>query len=76
MIESGSPLQVRIEVLFVAADEPLGGGFGACRVWTDTAKDLDANEMAVELFREMIRRTVRDPAVAEALSPSKPAASP
>jgi cyclohexanone monooxygenase len=44
-------------------------GFGACRVWTDTAKDLDANEMAVELFREMIRRTVRDPAIAEALSP-------
>ena len=44
-------------------------GFGACRVWTDTAKNLDANEMAVELFREMIRRTVRDPATAEALSP-------
>jgi cyclohexanone monooxygenase len=44
-------------------------GFGACRVWTDTAKDLDANEMAVELFREMIRRTVRDPEMAEALSP-------
>ncbi|MEO5841032.1 MAG: NAD(P)/FAD-dependent oxidoreductase [Acidimicrobiales bacterium] len=44
-------------------------GFGACRVWTDTAKDLDANEMAVELFREMIRRTVGDPQMAEALSP-------
>ena len=36
-------------------------GFSACRIWADTAKDLDANEMAVELFREMIRRTVRDP---------------
>lgn len=44
-------------------------GFSACRIWTDTATDLDANEMAVELFREMVRRTVRDPAVAEALSP-------
>jgi cyclohexanone monooxygenase len=44
-------------------------GFGACRVWTDTARDLEANEMAVELFREMIRRTVKDPQVAEALSP-------
>jgi cyclohexanone monooxygenase len=44
-------------------------GFSACRVWADTAKDLDANEMAVELFREMVRRTVHDPAVAEALSP-------
>jgi cyclohexanone monooxygenase len=44
-------------------------GFSACRIWTDTAKDLDANEMAVELFREMIRRTVKDPEVAESLSP-------
>ena len=33
-------------------------GFSACRIWTDTAKNLDANEMAVELFREMIRRTI------------------
>jgi cation diffusion facilitator CzcD-associated flavoprotein CzcO len=44
-------------------------GFSACRIWTDTATDLEANEMAVELFREMVRRTVRDPDVAEALSP-------
>jgi cation diffusion facilitator CzcD-associated flavoprotein CzcO len=44
-------------------------GFGACRVWTDTAKDLEANEMAVELFREMIRRTVTDPELAESLAP-------
>jgi cyclohexanone monooxygenase len=44
-------------------------GFSACRIWTDTATDLDANEMAVELFREMIRRTVRDPQKAEALMP-------
>ena len=44
-------------------------GFSACRIWADTANDLDANEMAVELFREMIRRTVDDPEVAEALAP-------
>jgi cation diffusion facilitator CzcD-associated flavoprotein CzcO len=44
-------------------------GFGACRIWTDTAKDLDANEMAVELYREMVRRTIKDPEVAETLSP-------
>ena len=44
-------------------------GFSACRIWTDTAKNLDANEMAVELFREMIRRTIKDPDVAEGLSP-------
>ena len=44
-------------------------GFGACRIWTDTSKDLTANEMAVELYREAIRRTVKDPELAEALSP-------
>jgi cyclohexanone monooxygenase len=44
-------------------------GFNACRLWDDAAKDLTANEMAVELFREMIRRTVDDPEVAESLSP-------
>ena len=44
-------------------------GFSACRIWSDTARDLDANEMAVELFREMVRRTVKDPETAEALSP-------
>lgn len=44
-------------------------GFSACRIWTDAARDLDANEMAVELFREMVRRTVKDADVAEALSP-------
>lgn len=44
-------------------------GFSASRIWADAAEDLEANELAVELFREMIRRTVKDPAVAEALSP-------
>jgi cation diffusion facilitator CzcD-associated flavoprotein CzcO len=44
-------------------------GFSACRIWSDTATDFEANEMAVELFREMVRRTVKDPEVAESLSP-------
>ncbi|MBW2499059.1 MAG: NAD(P)/FAD-dependent oxidoreductase [Deltaproteobacteria bacterium] len=44
-------------------------GFNACRLWDDTNTDLDANEMAVELFREMIRRTIDDPEIAESLSP-------
>ena len=44
-------------------------GFSACRIWTDTAKDLEANELAVELYRTMIRRTMTDPDVAESLSP-------
>ena len=44
-------------------------GFSACRIWDDAATDLDANEMAVELFREMIRRSIDDPEVAESLCP-------
>ncbi len=44
-------------------------GFSACRIWADTATDLDANEMAVELFREMVRRTVHDPETADSLCP-------
>jgi cyclohexanone monooxygenase len=44
-------------------------GFSACRIWTDTATDLDANEMAVELFHEMVRRTVKDPELADSLLP-------
>lgn len=44
-------------------------GFNASRIWADAAKDLEANEMAVELFREMVRRTVDDPEVADSLCP-------
>jgi cation diffusion facilitator CzcD-associated flavoprotein CzcO len=44
-------------------------GWDASRLWSDSATDPEANEMAVELYREMVRRTVRDPDVAEALSP-------
>ena len=44
-------------------------GFAACRVWSDISTNVTANERAVELYREMIRRTVHDPEVAEALSP-------
>jgi len=44
-------------------------GFSAARIWADSAKNLDANAMAVELFREMVRRTIDDPEVADSLSP-------
>jgi cation diffusion facilitator CzcD-associated flavoprotein CzcO len=44
-------------------------GFDASRTWSDVAVDPDANEMGAELYREMIRRTVKDPEVAESLSP-------
>ena len=44
-------------------------GFSAARIWADSAKDLDANAMAVELFLEMVRRTINDPELADSLSP-------
>ena len=44
-------------------------GFDASRAWSDVATDPEANELGCELFREMVRRTVHDPEVAEALSP-------
>ena len=44
-------------------------GFDASRAWSDVATDPEANELACELFREMVRRTVVDPDVAEMLSP-------
>lgn len=44
-------------------------GFDASRVWTDTAINAEANELACEMYREMVRRTVKDPDLAEALSP-------
>jgi cation diffusion facilitator CzcD-associated flavoprotein CzcO len=47
-------------------------GWGACRAWSDVLTDTEANELAVELYRRMIRRTVRDPATADALSPHYP----
>ncbi|OJZ76021.1 hypothetical protein BRW65_00765 [Mycobacterium paraffinicum] len=41
----------------------------ASRVWSDVSKDPQANELAAEMYREMVRRTVRDPEVAEGLCP-------
>ena len=44
-------------------------GFDASRAWSDIAMNPDANELAVELYREMVRRSVSDPDVADSLSP-------
>jgi len=44
-------------------------GWDASRVWSDLATDPVANEAAAELYRQMVRRTVDDPDVAEVLSP-------
>ena len=36
-------------------------GFDASRAWSDVATNPEANELAAELYREMVRRTVHDP---------------
>jgi cation diffusion facilitator CzcD-associated flavoprotein CzcO len=57
-----TPLEERMAVLD-------NEGFAGARAWSDVPTDLTANEAGAELFREMIRRTVHDPVVAERLSP-------
>jgi cation diffusion facilitator CzcD-associated flavoprotein CzcO len=57
-----APMEERLAVI----DEL---GFWGARAWADVAVDLEANEASAELFREMVRRTVDDPDVAEKLSP-------
>jgi len=44
-------------------------GWGASRIWTDTIRDRVANEMACDLYREMVDRTVDDPELAQRLAP-------
>ncbi len=44
-------------------------GWGAVRSFADIQTNLEANAAAVELYCEMVRRTVKDPEVAESLSP-------
>ena len=44
-------------------------GWDASRAWSDVALDPEANELGCELYRAMVRRTVRDPDLADALSP-------
>ncbi len=43
--------------------------FGALRRYSDIQSDPRANELACEMYREMLRRIVDDPDVAERLSP-------
>ena len=45
------------------------GGLGFTSAFADLGSDLAANDTAAEFFRAKIRATVRDPLVAEALSP-------
>ncbi|MCU1612724.1 MAG: cyclohexanone monooxygenase [Frankiales bacterium] len=45
------------------------GGFPFLGSYDDVMRDLDANELAAEFVRDKIRSIVRDPAVAELLTP-------
>ena len=47
------------------------GGLGFVAVFTDTLAQPDANEVAAEFVRSKIRGIVRDPAVAELLTPTQ-----
>jgi cation diffusion facilitator CzcD-associated flavoprotein CzcO len=47
-------------------------GWAAPWAWADVMLDLDANQAAVELYGELVRRTVGDAAVAESLVPHYP----
>ena len=44
-------------------------GWAASRAWSDVLRDLEANEVGAELYREMVRRIVDDPEIADGLSP-------
>jgi cyclohexanone monooxygenase len=44
-------------------------GWSACRAWSDVPRNVEANEAGAELYREMLRRVVKDPETAEGLSP-------
>jgi cyclohexanone monooxygenase len=44
-------------------------GFDASRAWSDVSSNPQANDMGADLYREMVRRTVNDPELAESLSP-------
>ena len=45
-------------------------GFGVFQYYRDVYRDLDANELACDLYRDHVRRTVDDPEVAERLAPT------
>jgi cation diffusion facilitator CzcD-associated flavoprotein CzcO len=44
-------------------------GWGACRAWSDVTTDPVANEIAVQIYRDMIQTVIDDPDVAEKLGP-------
>jgi cyclohexanone monooxygenase len=67
------PLPRDVAILEASPDERLAAvdelGWAACRAWSDVLRNLDANEAGAELYREMLRRVITDPATADGLSP-------
>ncbi len=61
-----SILETSHEERQAALDE---NGFGFLRLYSDVYTDLAANEVACELYRDMVKKLVNDPEVAEVLSP-------
>jgi cation diffusion facilitator CzcD-associated flavoprotein CzcO len=47
-------------------------GWDALSAWADVAVDIDANRAATDLYAELIRRAVKDPETARALTPDYP----
>ena len=62
-----SPSSTRPRRSALAAVDELG--WAACRAWSDVLRDLEANELGAELYREMVRRVIDDPETADGLSP-------
>ena len=67
------PMPRDVAILEASPEERLAAvdelGWAACRAWSDVLSDLEANELGAELFREMVRRVVDDPEIADGLSP-------
>lgn len=60
-----TPMEERLKVL----DEL---EWGAPMAWADVLSGLEANQAAAELYAELVRRSVKDPATAESLVPHYP----
>jgi len=70
----GHPLVVPTERILDTTPEQRAAvldeeGFGALGRYSDVQTDLEANEMACEMYRALVRKVVEDPEVAERLSP-------
>jgi cation diffusion facilitator CzcD-associated flavoprotein CzcO len=67
------PLPRDVAILDATEEERLAAvdelGWAACRAWSDVLRDYEANELGAELYREMLRRVIKDPETADGLSP-------